>query len=593
MITSFDLNKIPDYILNNCFKSDNKRERLLSIAFPFLMLHKEAAPYALAATGFHHCYTLWNQKIDHKPWAIAQVVASTTLGYFCPTGQLILSATALLSKEIPLLCNGKFGGLLSIASMASQLAISYNATPSLVAFSLVLQASQELLSAWEHAKESLKEEGTGSKGWDICEACASTLLASIRLYEVRKMASAGLIFRSKGLEQYNEMVEPRIVDKEDDFDLIQKNQEFAKKLNDHLQPITEAQITQFVKALPTLDFKNAAPNSILLDPQLPYVAIAALKRGHLHPEHGGLQVATVLNFWGALKYHTSPVDLKTMELFDAQGAANQEAIQLLKQTFISASPSFSFLDGKKFDDFMKKMKHLPSSERRFLVVPNLQKLGDLSHTTRTISQAIIDHTHLYVFNRIHQTGPSRLRMPTETRIVPSTGMMQAFLDAEFREKAVKIVPRIYLSTQKQIRECGLKGTRDLMVPFPDGLGGSRCPRLADGFSSPWYDFPYHDFYHAIVASSIGSFFRKKGIELADFIESCSRESSKHKKLAATLTDLEFKDFRPDCQSRSYSEWEAFKKSISVIYSSGLSKNELKTIQAHLRRMKKVAPASQK
>jgi hypothetical protein len=125
-----------------------------------------------------------------------------------------------------------------------------------------------------------------------------------------------------GLQQWKEMVEPRVVEKEDDQPLMEQNKAFAQTLRAKIQPIKESKIIELVPIIDHLNFQNAAPGSILLDPELPYVVMAALKRGCLHPEHGPRQVATLLSFWGALQYHKSSTELQIIDLFDAQGNYN-------------------------------------------------------------------------------------------------------------------------------------------------------------------------------------------------------------------------------------------------------------------------------
>lgn len=392
----------------------------------------------------------------------------------------------------------------------------------------------------------------GSSAIKNCNAKSSMLFRNFS----RETLAFKLKNQTSHLRQYQEMAQPKIVDKEDDFELIASNRAFLKKLDKRLEHVSEKQVTSLLESMDTLDFQNAKENSILLHPDLPYVTMAALKRRYLNLEHGQKQVATILNFWSALKYHASPTDLKTMNLFDSDGKPNQDSVHLIKRTLVGIPdpyPPFSFLDGKKFDDFMNKMKLLPPSEQRFLFVPNLQPCYS-RQLPDTISMAIMEQTTIFVFNRANHK---------DHRIIPSVGMMQAFLDTEFGQEAVRITPKIYLSTQKQIRECGVIDTRDMMMSFPDENGDNRCPSAADGYLAPWYDFSYHDFYHAIVTSAVGSFFRKKAIEMSDFVERLPNEydAEQKRKLAAKISDLEFNLFRPQVRPTDCSDLEIFQRSI--------------------------------
>lgn len=364
-----------------------------------------------------------------------------------------------------------------------------------------------------------------------------------------------------GQKQYDEMVYSRDVEKEDNHDLVHRERQFARELTQKLDTLNSTNVLKLVEAISTLDFKN---NPILLEPDLPYLVMEALRRGLLDPEHGKKQAATALNFWAALQYHQKdPRQLQTIELFEVNGSINPLAEALIKQTLKGAdSLQPPYLDGRQWDVFIENMRKLPPSEQRFLLVPDIQGNQTLEQAARenggnffkaTTSQAI-GTAGINVFNRVdHLDRPMRM--------VPSLGMMQAFLDAQFDEP-VQINPRIYLSTVAQIRECGCTSCRDMMMPFPDASGHSRCLPKADGFEAPWYDFPYHDFYHAIIASSIGKVCRKAGIIASDVISFYADEPTTEnrkglKQLAISLVDMEYIQFHRK------KGWEIFKKAMEA------------------------------
>ncbi len=309
----------------------------------------------------------------------------------------------------------------------------------------------------------------------------------------------------ESLKQYDEMTIPRDIAGERSFKSIEKEKAASQELTEKLACVTDQEIKELLDIIDTLDFRNAPKDSVLFSQKLPYIALEALRRGLLDPQHGQKQVATLLNFWAALQYHQGPSDLETVSVFSSK------AEKLMKQTFThSTNPSIDpFLEGDKFDLFMEKMKSLPPSEQRFLLVPDIQDNIAISLTTvengrspfeASVSQAA-KATGINVFNRLTCYG-----MPM--RIIPSNGMMQAFLDAQYREDAVEIKPRVYLSTLRHIYNNRLTNTCDMMMPTPDNEGKSRCPSTADGFQAPWYDFPYHDFYHSITTSAVGQTYRK-------------------------------------------------------------------------------------
>ncbi len=347
----------------------------------------------------------------------------------------------------------------------------------------------------------------------------------------------------RGQEQFNEMVYSRTMEMEKDQALVDSERLFADELVKKLAELdfSDAKLLELVEAIKTFDFDKS---SILQDSNLPYMALEALRRGLLDPEHGQNQVATILHFWGARQYIAGAA-IQTVSLFNSDGQINPKFEHYIYKTLLGSS----FSEDDKDDAFIANLRKLPASEQQFLLIPDVQgdnplltivqkNGGDAFKTT--ISQIIKGQTTINAFNRLKEP-PQRLM-----RMVPSVGMMQAFLDAQYAEP-VQIKPRVYLSTEMQIRECGRKDTRDMMMPFPDSSGQSRCPPKADGFLSPGIDFTYHDFYHAIIASAIGKFYREAGITVADAITLYAKEpnveSAKGLEQMATLFyDVEYNLF---------------------------------------------------
>ncbi len=352
------------------------------------------------------------------------------------------------------------------------------------------------------------------------------------------------LYPSESLKQYDEMTTPRDVAGERSLKSIEKEKAASQELTKKLACVTDQEIKELLDVIDTLDLRNAPKDSVLFSQKLPHIALETLRRGLLDPQHGQKQVATILNFWAALQYHQNSSDLETVSVFSSK------AEKLMKMTFMHPTePSIDpFLEGDKFDLFMKKMRSLPPSEQRFLLVPDIQ--GDDSIDViaalnggdpfkASISQAT-NETGINVFNRLtYQEMPMR--------IIPSNGMMQAFLDAQYGEDAVEIKPRVYLSTLRHIYDNRLTNTCDMMVPTPDDKGKSRCPSTADGFQAPWYDFPYHDFYHAIATSAVGQTYRKIGIIASDAIRTYAKTAPAEDQkglgqLAVMMVDMDYPFF---------------------------------------------------
>ena len=334
---------------------------------------------------------------------------------------------------------------------------------------------------------------------------------------------------STGLQQFNEITVPYVLDGEKNLKLIAEETEAAKKIAEAVDHITTQEIDALLLTLDNLDFQHAAEGSILLNPKLPYIALAALRQGFLNEIHGPLQVATLLIFWAASQQYG--VDkLQTLSLF------NDESEQLIKKTLRHPTEPHlrPYLYGKKFATFLSAMKTLPASETKFLYVPAS------TEEPPSIPYSILV-THVNVFNLMRQHNN------VFWQIIPSCGMMQAFLSAQFRKNGVRIKPCTYLATTWQIRETRLSNTSIMMLPTPNGEGGSRCPLLADNIPAPWNDFSRHDFFHAIVSSNVDPVFRKMGVGIADLVRGCvgqlpieDRKGARW--LAFSMIDMEYIPF---------------------------------------------------
>ena len=327
--------------------------------------------------------------------------------------------------------------------------------------------------------------------------------------------------------------------------------------------ITDQEIEQLVDELPFLDLNN---DSILLNPKLPYIALEALRKGFLDPLHGQKQAATLLNFWAALQYHQGPTDLLIRSVFEEE--------ELLRASFEhSNNPTLKpFLhDEDKFDLFLDKMRALPRSEQYFLdavkiqgddPLPIISEKNNGNFFKATISQAT-KATGINVFNRLEN----------DVQIIPSVGMMQAFLEAQYGEDAVEIKPRVYHSTFQHIYDTRLNDTCDMMMPSPDAEGKNRCPSTADGYPAPWYTFPGHDFYHSIQTSAIGKIYRRAGALASNTIRAYAKTApSQDQKgldqIADRLVDMDFPPFqhffeKPPTHTQASTFWISMSQQFSL------------------------------
>ncbi len=94
------------------------------------------------------------------------------------------------------------------------------------------------------------------------------------------------------------------------------------------------------------------------------------------------------------------------------------------------------------------------------------------------------------FNIFNHTG--------EFRVFPSFRMMNIFLRVWGRDSAVTLNPVLDLSSERDISVNNVGGLRDLSLGFPS----VPLPAFADGFKALGRSFQFHDFYHALIQSSL-------------------------------------------------------------------------------------------
>ena len=392
---------------------------------------------------------------------------------------------------------------------------------------------------------------------------AFTLAPQI-LSSVQQTTSSFRFYPPEAVQQFNEMVFPLRLPEETNFRLVTKEIATSVAFVNKLCQVSEFELIQFLNVIAASDCKNAPQDSILFSPKLPHIAFEALRLGLLDPKYGPFQVATVLQWWSALQYHKDPSQLQTISILDPRAEG------YIRQTLLHSKETDTelFLEQEKFDHFIEKVKKLPPSEQQFLLVPDIHgaltpeeiviKTG--SPLLATISQAT-RATGINVFNRLvdHLGNP--------VQMIASTGMKQAFVETQYGEDAVIIKPKIYLSTVSHVTETRLSDTADMMVPTPDEEGNSRCPKMADGYLAPWYEFPQHDFYHVILTSAVGKTYRKVGVQIAhlirEFAGRCPAEQQKGlRQLAFTFIDMDYIDFHHFSLSEEYLKVHALWRTVN-------------------------------
>lgn len=308
-------------------------------------------------------------------------------------------------------------------------------------------------------------------------------------------------------------------------------------------------------------------SSVFENPEVyAYCALKAVEKGKLDVE----QFCTVMFYFSTTKHHKAE-EIGVIPLF-IEGQVNPEARDFIRQTMeFSGGPAarVAFGDGDiippyltetQIDEFFERMKKLPPSEQQFFLVPDKQPMESEDkdfHPERTITQEINLSAGINIFCRTK--GRIRIRM------IPSFGMMQTYLNTKF-ENPVQITPVIGMSTFKEIEKNGRTLTRDMAIPYP----GNDLPDTADLYSaSLTYDFIYHDFYHAIVASSIPLEHGQAAIHFAGIVsplkkEKCFEEIKDFiQEFYARIIDLEFGLYRG--KNKENIDSVMFWKSINACY----------------------------
>ena len=219
--------------------------------------------------------------------------------------------------------------------------------------------------------------------------------------------------------------------------------------------------------------------------------------------------------------YASPDENKTcIKIFDANGRVNPEARDLIKQTLSLNTPMQSFghlLTDQELDSFFKEMAKLSPLQQQFFLEesrPQTEfgtiKFMGMEFTTQisTVRTAIeTQYAGLNIFSKCTEKEEAKF-------MIPSSGMMQAFLNVKFKGNSVRMNFVLGLSSVEDIINNGLTATRDAALRFP----GISLPVTADMLPAQWTDFTYHDFFHAIVVSCATATTRKEMISLARSIQ---------------------------------------------------------------------------
>lgn len=243
-------------------------------------------------------------------------------------------------------------------------------------------------------------------------------------------------------------------------------------------PDRDKVVESVVELASTRDYRKFS--DLFTSKDFEYYGLYAVQKGRL----SAIQFATLMFVRAALDKEVKVEDLEVFPLF-TDDAPSSAAWLTIPSTF---SSKFE-LTKEKLTRFIEEMRAMPPSEKYFVVVPDTRNRNEDNVSWRINARV--------GFN-IFSTLPS-FCCTTSTRMIPSFGMIQAFLNAK-QSNGVTFKLIIGESTAESIRTSMLnESAREMCVHCPEL---APAPLIADNhFASP-LDFMYHDFYHLIITSAI-------------------------------------------------------------------------------------------
>jgi len=258
----------------------------------------------------------------------------------------------------------------------------------------------------------------------------------------------------------------------------------------------------------------------------PYAVLEGLRQG----KFTDIQAATLLHYHAVLKdprvdkvsYHdlTQPENWKLLET--------------------------SFANQDRLARFRVEVEKLPESEKGFFLVPNFERGKPESVTLlkAVMASQFGRKEVLPLVYFLEKYGKEKVLWSLskeQKRIIPSLGLVQAYLDASFPGGSIKLRPRLGVSPWQFIRQNGLNNERDVFVPGP----GIENPQKIDGFPYEYlFDIVVHDaLFHAFIQACMPFACRYACIQAGDDLRGdLSFFSDKRivaRTLAWILTDLDF------------------------------------------------------
>lgn len=341
------------------------------------------------------------------------------------------------------------------------------------------------------------------------------------------------------------------------LEALQSGKSFQKKVKDACN------------ALNTVEWNQNNP--VFMDPDFDlYIWYAFTQRKF---QIGKTQFVTASIFHEASKapqdkYLAEGSTAKTMTCFNDQLKINKEAQAIIEGTF--ANSEKGFMTDAQIKAFWESVGKLPLSERQFLTLSTKEdfkscvtgNMVSMGITILSCFKKVVNSQKPVKSRKQKLSNPFTVSKTIYTQIVPSFGMMLAFLKVKFGVQEKRINPVFGISTGSDMKRNIFEGMQDMAISNRWSVN-----LKADNHPAPSILYMLHDFYHAIIASGMPKDHAIFMIHLVLYMEKKRNEEIiKLQKNNATpqeidskkleyfgtfnrLTDLEPIDFRDDLRKK--------------------------------------------
>jgi hypothetical protein len=308
-----------------------------------------------------------------------------------------------------------------------------------------------------------------------------------------------------------------------------KRQDIENKLGN--LPDIDSKLPEILELIKNGDYSNPW----LQDANFDYYVLYAVKTNQLTRHQFGTVMYIKANLKECVAYSSDNFKYfkKPIKLFNGQ-ETSKTARMILYEHIKENGDEKDYLDMNQLDNFFKLMQDTDlSSEKQFFLIPdNLdyetfkesemlepfpsEKIDIVLRINELENIRLLDIVEFSPeqMEEIEQVFGEKLQS-SKMRIVPSLGMMQAFLDVKFsKEQSMKINPVLGLSPVDLFFSAMFDDLRDMGIPFD----GEPLPEAVDGYKASPSSFVRHDFYHNLICSIIPRKHRLAALQIASQIK---------------------------------------------------------------------------